>query len=227
MSVLSISFAATEGEEGDAVLETYSQIFAQLAASGISVMVGSGDSGSNPTPTKGAGFYSTSEPLAVTYPASDPSVTGIGGTAINFDGDWNYAGEIVWNDIGDLSAGSLFEAGVADRRRPARGPDDALRGGCGGLCLAGRPRTSSRPGLSPTAANGVGLCRNGEPKYASGTSLSCPVWSAGGDISPRGDGLWRVLAGPIGLLAFLYPWWAPASNDVIGKTTGPIHGPGL
>ncbi len=235
MSVLSISFAATEGEEGDAVLEAYSQVFAQLAASGLSVIVGSGDSGSNPTPLKGAGFYSASEPLAVTYPASDPSVTGVGGTAVNFDGNWNYAGEIVWNDIANTQSAS--GGGISSFfAKPAWQTGGALLAGERMRCVPDVAAMSVAdlqnvvvPGFEPYTATGVGVViyENGEPKYASGTSLACPVWAATAAIVNQSRA--QAGRGPIGLLnPHLYPLVGTgAFNDVTSGSNGAYSaGPG-
>ncbi len=235
MSVLSISFAATEGEEGDAVLETYSQIFAQLAATGMSVVVGSGDSGSNPTPLKGAGFYSATEPLAVTYPASDPSVTGVGGTAVNFDGNWNYAGEIVWNDIANTQSAS--GGGISSFfPKPAWQTGGALLAAQTMRCVPDVAAISVAdlqnvvvPGFEPYTATGVGVViyENGEPKYASGTSLACPVWAATAAIINQSRA--QAGKGPIGLLnPHLYPLVGTgALNDVTIGTNGAYSaGPG-
>ena len=62
-----------------ASLQACSQTFAQLAAAGITVLAGSGDGGSNPN-TNGTLGYKPTNPLTVEYPASDPFVTGVGGT---------------------------------------------------------------------------------------------------------------------------------------------------
>jgi kumamolisin len=235
MSALSISFAATEGEEGDAVLETYSQVFAQMAAAGLSVVVGSGDSGSNPTPLKGAGFYSPAEPLAVTYPASDPSVTGVGGTAVNFDGTWNYSGEIVWNDIANTQSAS--GGGVSSFfPKPAWQTGGALLASQTMRCVPDVAAMSVAdlqnvvvPGFEPYTANGVGVViyENGEPKYASGTSLACPIWAATAAIINQSRA--QAGQGPIGLLnPHLYPLGGTgAFNDVTLGTNGAYSaGPG-
>ena len=79
MRVLSISLGNTEGSDGPAVIQAYSQVLASLAASGVSVFASSGDCGSNPSNGAGAGSYLATAPLGVTYPASDPSVTAVGG----------------------------------------------------------------------------------------------------------------------------------------------------
>ena len=235
MTVLSISFAATEGEEGPDVLAAYSQVFASLAASGISVLAGSGDSGSNPTPLKGPGFYSASEPLAVTYPASDPSVTGVGGTAVSFDGAWNYAGESVWNDISGTQSAS--GGGISSFF-----PKPSWQ--TGGTVLAGKtkrcvPDVSAMSvadlsnvtltGFEPYSANGVGVLiyENGATKYASGTSLACPIWAAVAVVVNQARA--EAGAGPIGLLnPHLYPLAGTgALNDVTTGNNGAYAaGPG-
>jgi len=58
------------------------QIFAALAAAGVSVIASTGDGGSNPISD---GSYSASATLQPTLPAADPSVTAVGGTTLHLD----------------------------------------------------------------------------------------------------------------------------------------------
>ncbi|HTU00990.1 MAG TPA: S53 family peptidase [Candidatus Sulfotelmatobacter sp.] len=186
LSVVSISFADTEGSEGPDVLQAYSQSFASIAAAGISVLAGSGDSGSNPTPGKGGGFYSASEPLAVAYPASDPSITGVGGTAVDYVGGWSYSGEVVWNQLADSQSGS--GGGVSSYfPKPPWQTGGAVLAGKAMRCVPDVAAMSvadlqnvTMPGYEPYSATGVGVLifENGKAKAASGTSLACPVWAA-------------------------------------------------
>jgi kumamolisin len=235
MKVLSISFAATEGEEGDAVLQAYAQVFASLAASGVSVLAGSGDSGSNPTPLKGPGYYSPTEPLAVTYPASDPSVTGVGGTAVDFSGPWSYSGEVVWNDISGSQSASGGGAS-AYFPKPAWQTGGPVLAGETMRCVpdvaalsVGDLQNVALPGFEPYSAAGVGalIFVNGAAKYASGTSLACPIWAAAAALINQARA--TAGAGPIGLLnPHLYPLAGTgAFNDITSGTNGAYSaGPG-
>jgi hypothetical protein len=115
--VVSVSYGACEFEAGD--LETLLQ---QGNAEGVTIVNSSGDAGSatcdrNP-PNLTRPFNPAINGLAVSYPASSPEVTGVGGTAISLADDsypnlstfWNttiganggtavsYIPEIAWND---------------------------------------------------------------------------------------------------------------------------------
>jgi len=87
--VVSMSFGGNESP-----FTTLQQTFAQMAQAGITVCAASGDGGSNPNPTTGA--YGASNPLSVSYPASDPSVTGVGGTTVGLDSNFNGISETTW-----------------------------------------------------------------------------------------------------------------------------------
>ena len=90
-SVASFSAGANEYELGDTEsdFDVYSQEFAQMAAAGITMLVSSGDGGSNPD-TGDNGYTSTNQ-LSAEYPASDPHLTSVGGTSPIFDVNWNPA----------------------------------------------------------------------------------------------------------------------------------------
>ena len=237
MSVVSISFTDTEGDEGSLVLQAFSQVFASLASAGISVLSGSGDSGSNPTPGMGAGTYSASEPLAVCYPASDPSVTGVGGTAVNFVGNWTYSGEIVWNDIADATSPSASGGGVSSFfPKPSWQTGGSMLAGETMRCVPDVAAISvadlqnvTSPGFEPFTGSGLGVLvyNGGKAISATGTSLACPVWAAVTAIVNQA----RAAAGngPIGLLnPHLYPLsGSGAFNDVtVGSNGAYSAGPG-
>jgi hypothetical protein len=81
------------------------QEFALMAAAGITSCAASGDGGSNPN--FNTGFYGASNPLAVSYPASDPNVTGVGGTTVGFDNNFNGISETTWfQGSGSSASGS-------------------------------------------------------------------------------------------------------------------------
>ncbi len=65
------------------------QYMANLASAGVSVFSASGDDGSNPDGV-----------LQVTYPTSDPDVTGVGGTTLSLDTSGNVAAEVGWSESG-------------------------------------------------------------------------------------------------------------------------------
>src|SRR6201996_823386 len=80
---------------GTSGLRTVESSLALAAASGISVLASSGDDGSS------ACLDSSGEPLpnlAVSYPASSPWVTGVGGTNVSLNAANQIISQEVWND---------------------------------------------------------------------------------------------------------------------------------
>src|SRR5476651_1013928 len=96
ITVVSIPYFDPESHYTASVLRGFSQVFAQMAAAGITVVAGSGDGGSNPNVDLTNG-YSPSNPLQAGYPATDPYVTAVGGTIMTFaSGTFADAGETAW-----------------------------------------------------------------------------------------------------------------------------------
>jgi subtilase family serine protease len=86
---------ATRLAIGNSGLRHYEGALAMAAASGISVLASSGDDGSS------ACLTPDGRPLAVravSYPASSPFVTGVGGTNFSLDAANHIVAETVWND---------------------------------------------------------------------------------------------------------------------------------
>lgn len=85
---------------------------AMAAASGISVVAASGDAGSSACIGDGAPL----DRLAVSYPASSPYVTAVGGTNVNLTAANQIQGETVWNDAPyDITAGGGGLSGMFAR----------------------------------------------------------------------------------------------------------------
>jgi kumamolisin len=76
-------------------LRTVEASLAMAAASGISVLASSGDDGSSACLTPGG---QPVPQLAVSYPASSPWVTGVGGTNVSLNAANQIVGQQVWND---------------------------------------------------------------------------------------------------------------------------------
>ncbi len=131
---------------------TFSTLFEEAAAQGQTVVAASGDSGS-----EGCDPSNQSTAPAVLYPASDPSVTAVGGTALLGPGNeqgWSYSG-------GGLSA--VFPD-------PAWQPADwtwQSAQACGTQCR-------EVPDLSANAGVGMVVYDNGAWAAVAGTSLSAP-----------------------------------------------------
>jgi kumamolisin len=142
-----------------------------LAAQGVTCFAAAGDGGSNPDPSTGA--YNASAPLAVQYPASDPYMTAVGGTTVNFP---QYLGgqyappEVAWSVSGS--------------------PPGATGGGYS--AVFSRPGWQIAPGLAAGTTRAVPdiaamgdygsnmpplFIQGGQAYGGSGTSLSSPIWA--------------------------------------------------
>ena len=91
--VVSTSWGNCEPNRSSAVLNARYAIFQQMAAQGQSMFAASGDNGS-----EDCGSGASVNAIAVDDPASQPFVTGVGGTRLTINGSTNqYGGEAVWN----------------------------------------------------------------------------------------------------------------------------------
>jgi kumamolisin len=236
LSVVSVSFGSIESSDSPSALSALSQTMASFAAAGVSVLAASGDAGSNPNGGTGPGMYSAAQPLAVAYPASDPSVTGVGGTTAGYTGSWSFTGEVVWNQI--AAAQSASSGGVSGTfAKPSWQTGGSLLASQSMRCVpdvaavadSNLTNVNLGPKFMPFTGTDVGalIYSSGAPAAVSGTSLACPIWAAiTADINQA-----RAAAGqgPIGLLnPVLYSLaGTSAFNDVTSGSNGAYTaGPG-
>jgi subtilase family serine protease len=85
------AFAAAVGRSG---IDAVEGSLAMAAASGISFLASSGDDGSSSC----AGLHAPLDLLGVSYPASSPWATGVGGTSFTLNAANQITGQQVWND---------------------------------------------------------------------------------------------------------------------------------
>jgi subtilase family serine protease len=90
-AVLSISYGQDEGYQGAPAMEAENTVLAQLTGEGITVLASSGDKGAY-----GDGYAA---PYNVADPSTQPFITAVGGTTLFTDGNSNYLGEQVWNEL--------------------------------------------------------------------------------------------------------------------------------
>jgi kumamolisin len=154
-----------------------SQLYAALAAEGMTFFVSSGDGGSNNDPHMSVGgAYSSSYPLSADYPASDPCVVAVGGTKITVN-------RTTWAITGEVSYGDYDQNGKLFERSSASG---------GGIStLFARPTWQAGTGVPTTAMRcvpDVAGVWGGDVFYAyefykgndyffGGTSLTSPMWA--------------------------------------------------
>jgi subtilase family serine protease len=142
---------ATMGKAGINGIE---RILVTAAAAGVSVLVSAGDQGSSSCVLLGH----IQHRLAVSYPASSPWVTGVGGTNALLDANNHIRAQVVWNDT-------------------YRAPD---AGGGGASILFGRPHFQDGLLTSVRVVPDVAMLADLAPGYA----IFCTV--SGPDCGTRG-----------------------------------------
>ena len=149
--------------------------FALLAARGVTCFASSGDSGSNPTPpwAPNPGYYNASYPLAVSYPASDPNITGVGGTTVQLNANGQ--------EVSPETAWSLNQTG---NRYATGGGVSQLFSRPSWQTGTGMPSGTTRC-VPDVAAIAWSMSNTLTPFIISGnrvvgiggTSLACPIWA--------------------------------------------------
>ena len=159
---LSISLGLGELDLPPGESTTESQYYLTITNYGVSIFVSSGDDGSN--------FGGDNDDtLQVSYAASDPSVTGVGGTALFLNRSTGaVSSETVWNElsIGEGAGGGGISALFA---RPSyqQGPG----------VPAGNKRVVPDVSLVADPETGCFLIVNNKTVQFGGTSWSAPVWA--------------------------------------------------
>lgn len=102
-SAISISWGMNEEGWTKQAIDGMSQAFKKAMLKGISIFAASGDDGARDNASGGK--------LLVDYPASDPMVTGAGGTRLSVDGSGKRSGEVVWNNnrANDAGGGGISQ----------------------------------------------------------------------------------------------------------------------
>ena len=210
---LSLSFGSGESESSPGQLNHEAQVFASLAAGGVTVFASTGDGGSNPNLNSNPVSYDPSAPLQPEWPADDPSVTGVGGTTLFLDPSTGaISSESAWSVARTGSGGS--GGGVSSVfARPSwqTGPG----------VLAGAMRLI--PDVSAVGNPNTGcfiVLHGSSSKNYGGTSVSAPIWASLCAMLNQG----RAATGqqPLGLLGpSIYPLiGTTALRDITGGTNG-------
>ncbi len=154
MHQLCICIGGNELELDRDYLVIEAQYMANLASAGVSVLVASGDNGSNPDGE-----------LQVTTPTSDPDVTGVGGTSLTLTVTNTIASETVWNSDGESSGGGVSTVFSRPSWQTGTGvPAGTMR------CV---------PDVAATADPQMGAVVYADGQsVAGGTSWAAPVWTA-------------------------------------------------
>lgn len=206
---MSSSYGLPEASMGEGARGAGTQYYAVLAALGVSFFAASGDDGSTQTIVNGVLTYRGYDPDGVAspwYPASDPYVTGVGGTTVGFA-----------YDAQGLAANPVREGAWSLPNLP--GPT-LLRGRASGGGVSwyfDRPAWQTGPNLPAgnkrLVPDVAALASSNFPPYrefygmrmpAGGTSLSSPIWAGLAALINQARA--EKGLGPIGLLGpRLYP----------------------
>jgi hypothetical protein len=150
MHILSVSIGGNELDVPKDYLILEAQYMANLASSGVTVLVASGDTGA-----VAEGKVQTS------YPTSDPDVTGVGGTSLVLANNV-VSSETAWSDSGGGTS-VVF----------ARPPWQAGMG-----VPAGNMRLVPDVAASADPQQGAMIIANGQSLVIGGTSWGTPTWAA-------------------------------------------------
>lgn len=209
-NTLSISYGDDEATVPDDYAVTACDLFSQLGARGVSVLVASGDSG-----VGGAGDCTVDgvKEFAVSFPASCPWVTTVGGTT-------GQAPESAWS-----SGGGGFSSLFGQPSYQAAAVSAWLTGDTTHAAVTQYFNASGRayPDVSAQATDFV-IVVDGSAELVDGTSCATPTFSAVIQLV-NSD---RVANGKAGL-GFLNPWlYSDASDALTDITSGSISGcPGI
>lgn len=168
-----------------------SPVFQFAAAEGISVFAATGDCGAS----GGTSGVSTQ------FPASDPAVTGVGGTVLNVAANGTYISEVGWsgNSSGAFSPGCTNQGGSGGGYSPF--PRPWWQTGSG---LPALPTDRGVPDVAAVAGTPAAIIYQGSLSGVEGTSLATPIWAGiaadldqdrGQELGFLNPALYRILNG--------------------------------
>ena len=152
--VASSSWGAAETQRTSGNMSALDQVFKQGAAEGLSFFAAAGDNGSDDASDGGR---------SVDYPASDPYVTGVGGTRLSLTSTNTWSSEVAW-PMGGGGASSAFA--IPTWQVPVR---KAVGGGRRQV-----PDVAAQADPDP----GISVYTGGTWTSLGGTSAATPIWAA-------------------------------------------------
>ena len=175
--VISQSFGEAEQCMDPSLLAQQHALFAQAVSEGYTIFASSGDSGASQFNCAG-----TAPIVAASTPASDPNVTGVGGTTLSDDVNGNYLGETAWtegifttcnppDDVDINCSGGGFSTIYS---RPSWQASQVKTKG------RGVPDVAFNAGVNGGVISVCSACDGGPPAFFlfGGTSAGPPPWAA-------------------------------------------------
>jgi subtilase family serine protease len=188
--VISQSYGEAEQCMDPTLLAEQHQLFAEAVRKGITVFASSGDSGASQFNCDG-----TAAILAASTPASDPNVTGVGGTTLNATDDkttpnlptGTYVGETAWTEVLGCNPPAVDPSDVncsgggfsTVYSRPSWQPFSPQAKGHARE-MRGVPDVSYNAGVNGGVLTVCSVCTGGTPAVFlfGGTSAGSPQWAA-------------------------------------------------
>src|SRR5258707_1375978 len=211
VQTLSISYGTDEVIQGKTQVKAEGQVFVQLAAEGITVLVSSGDGGA---------YGRSAQGLNASDPGAQPLVTSVGGTTLYTAPHAMYQGEQVWNllGIGDgATGGGVSKYWLIPSWQPAK----VMTKNGGSATHRNFPDVAAV--ADPLTGVAVYSSLFGGWQEIGGTSVSAPLWA--GFFSSVNSSRETVGLGKIG---FFNPFFykiarvnqANMLNDILDGTNG-------
>ena len=190
LHVLNICIGGNELEIDKDYLIIEAQYMANLASAGVTVLSASGDTGA----------YANGV-LQTTYPTSDPSVTGVGGTTLTLSGTGAVSSEAGWSSSG----GGISQVFSRPSWQTGTGVPSGSYRLVPDVAAVGDPNT------------GALIVYSGKQTVIGGTSLATPIWAGFCALINQS----RLAAGQ-GVLGFLNPKIYPLDGTAAfrGITSG-------
>lgn len=187
--VISTSWGLCENDMDPAEIDAENNLFLIAAAQGQTILASSGDAGTNDCLSY---YHQDANFLAVNDPASQPYVTGVGGTTLALNGDNTYLSETVWNNYYQPDDGGATGGGISSHWGMLswqQGPGVSNSYSSGTPCAASSGDCREVPDVAFDADPHSGpiiYCT----VTATGCSSSAPWWFGGG--TSAGSPMWAA-----------------------------------
>ncbi|GHO69237.1 hypothetical protein KSC_081290 [Ktedonobacter sp. SOSP1-52] len=168
--VVSTSWGLCEAFQGTNDQNAENNLFLMAAAQGQTVVAASGDAGSSDCNRAASGNTS----LSVDDPASQPYVTGVGGTLVSVNSSNNYTSETSWNDTTGAGGGGISSYWAHPAWQTAPGTDTGVNRQVPDVSLEAASGEAYRMYCSVTATG----CNTAGWWFAWGTSAAAPMWAS-------------------------------------------------
>ncbi|MBV9046635.1 MAG: putative Ig domain-containing protein [Solirubrobacterales bacterium] len=173
-NIVATSWGSCEQDLQPNVAQQENTLFEEAAAQGQTILAAAGDDGSEDCYPKDVGASAT---LAVDDPASQPSVTSVGGTTLSLSPSRS---ETVWNDADGAGGGGVSTLWPMPSYQAGAPASLHVTGSSSTACGASSGQCREVPDVSSDAdpLTGVLVLYNGQWMSVGGTSGAAPTWAA-------------------------------------------------